>query len=214
MTVEKITDTQKPEGPFVLMTFDGEGFLFDERHQVVIINGKPKQRDVKRNYFESDLGEGKAKYWTLDINEAHKFDTIDEATIQLCKLNRPHLIKVRKLSREDQECRSANPVLIPGHPVLIPAQSQALRDVAAERQRQQSTKGYSTQQDDTYIGGELAAAAISYIEPMEAESYWPADWHDDSFKPSDYRRNLVKAGALILAEIERIDRQEQSPHEQ
>ncbi|WP_249423673.1 hypothetical protein [Enterobacter roggenkampii] len=87
------------------------------------------------------------------------------------------------------------------------AQSPALRDVVAERQRQQSTKGYSTQQDDTYIGGELAAAAISYIEPMEAESYWPADWHDDSFKPSDYRRNLVKAGALILAEIERIDRQ-------
>lgn len=90
----------------------------------------------------------------------------------------------------------------------------AERDVAAERKRQQSTKGYSVEQDDTYIGGELAAAAISYIEPMEAESYWPADWHDDSFKPSDYRRNLVKAGALILAEIERIDRQEQAPHEQ
>ena len=97
---------------------------------------------------------------------------------------------------------------------LFTVESQALRDVTAERQRQQSTKGYSTQQDDTYIGGELAAAAISYIEPMEAESYWPADWHDDSFKPSDYRRNLVKAGALILAEIERIDRQEQAPHEQ
>lgn len=105
------------------------------------------------------------------------------------------------------EYRSANPVLMPGDSVLIPVQSRALRDVTAERQRQQSTKGYSTQQDDTYIGGELAAAAISYIEPMEAESYWPADWHDDSFKPSDYRRNLVKAGALILAEIERIDRQ-------
>ena len=35
-------DTMKPEGPFVLITFDGEGFLFDERHDVVIINGKPK----------------------------------------------------------------------------------------------------------------------------------------------------------------------------
>lgn len=113
-----------------------------------------------------------------------------------------------------RECRGATPALMPGDPVLIPVLSQALRDVIAERQRQQSTKGYSTQQDDTYIGGELAAAAISYIEPMEAESYWPADWHDDSFKPSDYRRNLVKAGALILAEIERIDRQEQAPHEQ
>jgi len=93
--------TVKPEGPFVLITFDGEGFLFDERHELVIINGKPKQRDVKRNYFESDLGEGKAKYWTLNINEAHKFDTIDEATAQLCKLKNSHQIKVRKLTGKE-----------------------------------------------------------------------------------------------------------------
>ncbi|AXM04811.1 hypothetical protein DKG79_25135 (plasmid) [Escherichia fergusonii] len=53
--------------------------------------------DVKRNYFESDLGEGKAKYWTLNIEEAHRFNSIDEATEQLCKLNRPHLIKIRKV---------------------------------------------------------------------------------------------------------------------
>lgn len=86
--------------------------------------------------------------------------------------------------------------------------SSAISDVIAERLRQQSAKGFTTQQDDTYIGGELAAAAICYIEPMEAESYWPADWHDDSFKPSDYRRNLVKAGALLIAEIERLDRQQ------
>ncbi|STJ26705.1 Uncharacterised protein [Citrobacter braakii] len=106
-----------------------------------------------------------------------------------------------------RECRGVTPV-------LIPSQSPALRDVAAERQRQQSIKGYSVEQDDTYIGGELAAAAISYIEPLEAENYWPADWHDDSFKPSDYRRNLVKATALLLAEIERLDRQEQVKNEQ
>ena len=53
--------------------------------------------DVKRNYFESDLGEGKAKYWTLNIEEAHRFNSIDEATEQLCKLSRPHLIKIRKV---------------------------------------------------------------------------------------------------------------------
>lgn len=81
-------------------------------------------------------------------------------------------------------------------------------DVLKERHRQITVKGYSPEQDDTYIEGELAAAAISYIEPMEAENYWPADWLDDSFKPSDYRRNLVKACALLLAEIERFDRQE------
>ncbi|MDZ6214278.1 hypothetical protein U4M44_24625 [Klebsiella pneumoniae] len=84
--------------------------------------------------------------------------------------------------------------------------SCAIADVIAERQRQQSVEGFSTEQDDTYVGCQLAAAAICYIEPMEAMSYWPADWHDDSFKPTNERRNLVKAAALIIAEIERIDR--------
>lgn len=88
--------------------------------------------------------------------------------------------------------------------------SAAISDVIAERLRQQSVKGFTTQQDDTYIGGELAAAAICYIEPMEAESYWPADWLDDSFKPSCDRRDLVKACALLIAEIERIDRQREA----
>ncbi len=89
------------------------------------------------------------------------------------------------------------------HPVR---DSCAIADVIAERQRQQSVKGFSTEQDDTYTGGELAGAAISYITPFEAMTYWPADWHDDSFKPTSERRNLVKAAALIIAEIERIDR--------
>ena len=94
--------TQKAEGPFVLLTLVGEGFIFDERHEIVRINGRPKQIGVKRNYFESDLGEGKAKYWTLDINEAHVFRTLDAATEQLCKLSRPHLIKIRKLIQENK----------------------------------------------------------------------------------------------------------------
>lgn len=84
--------------------------------------------------------------------------------------------------------------------------TDALRDVIAERQRQVSVKGWTPDHDDTYTCGELSGAAISYIEPMEAVFYWPAEWHDDSFKPSDERRNLVKATALLLAEIERLDR--------
>ncbi|HGB3673851.1 TPA: hypothetical protein ACIVDA_001815 [Salmonella enterica subsp. enterica serovar Muenchen] len=90
-----------------------------------------------------------------------------------------------------------------------PQLTPAAADVLAERHRQVTVKGWTPEHDDTYIGFELAAAAISYIEPMEAENYWPADWLDDSFKPSDYRRNLVKATALLLAELERLDRQSQ-----
>ncbi len=35
--------TSKPEGPFVLITFEGDEFLFDDRHNVVKINGRPKK---------------------------------------------------------------------------------------------------------------------------------------------------------------------------
>lgn len=84
--------------------------------------------------------------------------------------------------------------------------SPAAADVLAERQRQINVKSWTLEHDDTYTCGELAAAAISYIEPAEAENYWPVDWHDGSFRPSDERRNIVKATALLLAELERLDR--------
>lgn len=84
--------------------------------------------------------------------------------------------------------------------------SPAAADVLAERQRQIDVKGWTPEHDDTYTCGELAAAAISYIEPAEAENYWPVDWLDGSFRPSDERRNIVKATALLLAELERLDR--------
>ncbi|EJG2192891.1 hypothetical protein AB9C21_12330 [Klebsiella michiganensis] len=112
------------------------------------------------------------------------------------------------LSLDRKDCEYADP----RRQIILYRQEQpardscAIADVIAERQRQQSVEGFSTEQDDTYVGCQLAAAAICYIEPMEAMSYWPADWHDDSFKPTNERRNLVKAAALIIAEIERIDR--------
>ncbi|RBB41751.1 hypothetical protein DPV79_05200 [Burkholderia reimsis] len=39
-----------------------------------------------------------------------------------------------------------------------------------------------------------------------AAYYWPSSWAQRSFKPTTPRRDLVKAAALILAEIERADR--------
>ena len=93
--------TIKPDGPFILMTFEGDDILRDERG-IVMMNGKPKWVGVGRLYFETDLGEHKAKYWTRDIKGAHTFRTIDDATTQLCKLKNPHLIKVRRLSLEHE----------------------------------------------------------------------------------------------------------------
>lgn len=92
--------------------------------------------------------------------------------------------------------------------------SDAASDVLAERQRQISIEGWSPEHDDAHRGYELAIAAGCYA--MYTLAYpagdpppnWP--WEKSWWKPSkdrrDRRRNLVKAGALILAEIERIDR--------
>jgi hypothetical protein len=87
--------------------------------------------------------------------------------------------------------------------------TQAALDVLAERKRQIDGEGTVAEMDDQYTSRELAAAAVCYIE---AASYpagmkptgWP--WAAEWWKPTDYRRNLVKAGALLLAEIERLDR--------
>ncbi|KAB2676748.1 hypothetical protein F9K85_09640 [Brucella tritici] len=43
------------------------------------------------------------------------------------------------------------------------------------------------------------------IGAPKAPKNWP--WNAEWWKPSDRRRNLVKAAALILAEIERLDRE-------
>jgi hypothetical protein len=76
--------------------------------------------------------------------------------------------------------------------------------IAAERQRQIQVEGWTPEHDDKHRPGELAAAAVSYIFPADSAWYWP--W-DEPFKLSDDPiRNLVKAGALIAAEIDRLTR--------
>ena len=89
----------------------------------------------------------------------------------------------------------------------------AILDVIAERQRQQSVEGWMPEHDDEHCNGELAMAAVCYINETgtvnrNGDKPWGWPWDASWWKPNARRRNLVKAGALILAEIERIDRQE------
>lgn len=101
----------------------------------------------------------------------------------------------------------------------VPAAGDALtaaaRDVMTERQRQISAEGRPPENDDAYTSGELSAAAAAYAIDAcgnvlghaslpRPPSVWP--WDASWWKPAGTRRNLVKAGALILAEIERLDR--------
>lgn len=83
--------------------------------------------------------------------------------------------------------------------------------IAAERRRQVEAEGWIPEHDAEHVDAELVIAAICYLDHVyeigepeaPAPDTWP--WHDDWWKPSeDPVRNLVKAGALIAAEIDRL----------
>lgn len=89
------------------------------------------------------------------------------------------------------------------------APSPAARDVLAERQRQIQREGWTPEHDDEHCRGELAQAAACYaIGSVGCTSgttmLWP--WAMNDWKPKGERRDLIRAAALIIAEIERLDR--------
>lgn len=110
--------------------------------------------------------------------------------------------------------------MFPVSPTAEPvhAATMAVRDVLAERQRQFSVEGWTPEHDDQQNEEEMAIAAACYAEsaagfyhPGTAPETWP--WLSSWWKPLTPRRDLVKAAALILAEIERLDRASEVPHD-
>jgi hypothetical protein len=95
---------------------------------------------------------------------------------------------------------------------------RACGDIAVERARQVTEENYSLAHDDAHTHAELARAAGSFVLLAAADSallpheirkaaanLWPFEDVDLREKRSA-RRMLVIAGALIIAEIERLDR--------
>ncbi len=86
--------------------------------------------------------------------------------------------------------------------------------ISTERARQIFQEGWSAEHDATHNPSELAQAGISYAAMAATQlkqsthetcdtTNWP--WDYKWWKPTrDPVRNLVKAGALIAAEIDRI----------
>ena len=89
-----------------------------------------------------------------------------------------------------------------------------LAELEAERMRQLVGEGWSLAHDDDHREGELLKAACAYLtDAMGVAVYdagafaprgWP--WSLGWWKPKSPRRGLVRAGALALAEAERIER--------
>ena len=76
--------------------------------------------------------------------------------------------------------------------------------IADERARQIMVEGWTPQHDLRHREGVLAQAAACYIDGRSAyvDANWPFD--DEWWKPKDPLSNLVRAGALIAAEIDRM----------
>jgi hypothetical protein len=90
-----------------------------------------------------------------------------------------------------------------------------LEMIAAERQAQLAM-GYDAKHDDGHSSGELAAVAACFAlgsteirsgeETGEPRNLWPAEWSPEILAENTRMRQLVVAGALIAAEIERLQR--------
>ena len=83
--------------------------------------------------------------------------------------------------------------------------------ITEERIRQLCKEGWTDEHDDTHDMGELRRAGAAYALAANAgpdaliPASWP--WSQRWWKPSaDPIRNLVKGGALIAAEIDRLQR--------
>lgn len=92
-----------------------------------------------------------------------------------------------------------------------------MEEIAAERHRQISGEGFDLAHDDTLPPGWLAWAGATYAYSGGCEPHqrlpafmgmignlWPGQPH--KFKPTDPHRDMVKAGALIVAAIGSHDR--------
>lgn len=101
--------------------------------------------------------------------------------------------------------------------------SPGVTAIAVERIRQMQEEGWTSDHDDQWKNGELAIAAACYavypervykqvnlVEGSGVEFRDPWPWlpkFDKRPSAGDHRRLLVMAGALIAAEIDRIDRE-------
>lgn len=108
-----------------------------------------------------------------------------------------------------------------------------LEEIGNERARQVGVECWSPKHDDQHRDKSLALVAALYATPIPLQSveitsdgavhtrdpwpWWNIDCDPQSRTPPsrswdkrqkhDYRRRLIIAGALIIAEIERIDRE-------
>jgi hypothetical protein len=115
---------------------------------------------------------------------------------------------------------------------------RVIDEIAAERRRQIDKEGFDASHDDEHEQGEMAMAAACYAaqdlifvkddragavifkDPWPWDQCWDKRRFDGNCVMPNFRMSLagrrsllVKAGALIVAEIERLDRAKAAPND-
>jgi hypothetical protein len=163
--------------------------------------------------------------WASEVEAARAALSVSEPVAWLCEFNREDESVDRQVVLENPEgtrwadCAdgdgvspfSVTPLFAHPVPKGEGEATDAAQDVLAERQRQIEAEGWTAQHDDEHDHGEMSRAAACYAlgtprvgQEPNVVTLWP--WWPQWWKPKDNRSNLVRAGALILAEIERLDR--------
>jgi hypothetical protein len=160
--------------------------------------------------LESERGREMVKYIQPD----------SEATCLLC--DPPAKMKYRDLNAHVRE-RHPHAVMIAGSETgagRFVSAGEGVVLIAAEREAHITREGYTSEHDDAHDKGELADAAAVYARLARlggvekfllllAADWWP--WTPADFKQASPIRMLVKAGALIAAEIDRRLRAGEKP---
>jgi len=108
----------------------------------------------------------------------------------------------------------------PGERALRLATAEVLGEIYTERARQLTGEGFTAERDDALEPGALCAGAAAYAITASCELYhpgcapltygetelhgWGLGW--EMWKPKTPRRDLIRAAAMIVAEISRLDR--------
>lgn len=91
----------------------------------------------------------------------------------------------------------------------------AIKRILHERQRQIEI-GWTLEHDDQHVKGEIAWAAVCYAAPGEVRRHvspyahfdpWPWEPEADKRDKHDRLQQLTIAGALIIAELDRLLRE-------
>lgn len=151
---------------------------------------------------------------------ARVYTALAEKDARIAELEAAVVVQRESKEYAQRCCIAAESALTASRAECEGLRAASARDVLAERRRQIEAEGWHENHDNDHVGGELAKAAACYaiwdtIGGDEGiyihgrwktivDLFWP--WDRDWWKPSNPRRNLIKAGALILAEIDRLDR--------